>query len=104
MENFSAKDIVQIIRACTSSSVKSLKIGELELTFLDKCDNINQNLSSVKLDAPMKPGDIDDINYTTLTDEEKREMLILNDPNGFERELHANQAEEAHITRTPSLI
>lgn len=96
---------MQIIKACSNSNVKTLKIGELELSFLDKYDNINQNLaSSFKIASPMEPGEVEDPKFQTLMEEEEREMLVLSDPSKFERELYAEETQEAyHIGTTPTL-
>lgn len=102
---FSAKDIAQIIKACKSSGVLSLEIGELKISFLDKCDKINQNLdSNSKILDPLEPGQTEDIKYETLSEDEKKEMLMFSDPDKWERQVIAEETQEAfYIGAKPTL-
>lgn len=98
--NIDSKDIVKIIKACKESGVKQLKIGELDITFLDKTTEINQNFNSnQKIEDPMIEGE-EDVNYEALSDEERKEMLILSDPDQWERQIIAEETEETFFIGT----
>ena len=52
----------------------------------------------------MEPGDTEDPIYEALTDEDERELDVLNDPAKFERAIYAEETQEAlHIGANPTL-
>jgi hypothetical protein len=103
--NFNAKELIQILKACKNSNVGSFSLGDLSITFLDKCGNINQTLASdIKIESPMESGDETETVYKSLTDEDERELTVLNDPAQFERAIYAEETQEAfHIGASPTL-
>jgi hypothetical protein len=102
---FSASDLIKIIKQCGNSGVKSFKVADLELSFLDTEQESSQNLPSPeKIENPMLPGEKEDPAFTTLTDEEREDALLISDPGKWEREIIAKESEETfYIGTSPTL-
>lgn len=95
---FKSSDIVKIIKACSQSGVKNLKIEGLDVTFIDKCDNISQNLASTeKIYEPLEKTDEVEVEYKTLSEKDRNELLMFSDPEKWEREIIAKETEEAYF-------
>jgi len=98
MDNFTAKDICAIIKACSQNSVTSLKIGEIEICLAQtpKFDEYGYYPET----AVAEGGTENAKPHVELTDEQKRELayarqqeLLVTNPMAYEDSFIIDESE-----------
>lgn len=99
MENFTAKDISTIIKACKDSGVSSLDCGGLKLSFHQvvepepEPDPAQDNLHL----APVGEVDEEEAERQAYGDDELRDLelqnLLMSDPVGYEQQMRYEEAQ-----------
>lgn len=86
--NYSAEELVSVIKACSKSGVSSLKVGEMELIFGKKPEEeeflapvVNKVVPSSEIESEIR--EIDQVDELLVKEQRQVEML-LSDPERYE--------------------
>lgn len=99
MDNFTAKDICAIIKACSQNSVKSLKLGEIEIC-LETAPDYQVNLGYYPEQEVADGGMESPEPRVELTKEQEQDLayarsqeLLFTDPTAFEESFLIDESQ-----------